>query len=55
LGIAEFYNFIIILKLYLRSATKKTRDKMAILAVENLIAGVENKKLPNCVNEEVYL
>jgi glyoxylate reductase len=40
---------------HLGSATKQTRDKMAILAVENLIAGLENKKLPNCVNPEIYL
>lgn len=39
---------------HLGSATKQTRDKMAILAVENLIAGFENKRLPNCVNELVY-
>jgi glyoxylate reductase len=39
---------------HLGSATKKTRDKMAILAVENLIAGLKGKKLLNCVNEEVY-
>lgn len=40
---------------HLGSATKNTRDKMAILAVENLIAGVENKELPNCVNPEIYI
>src|SRR5690606_27213877 len=39
---------------HLGSATKQTRDKMAILAVENLITGIENKKLPNCANPEVY-
>jgi glyoxylate reductase len=39
---------------HLGSATKKTRDKMAILAVENLIAGLEDIKLPNCVNPEIY-
>jgi glyoxylate reductase len=40
---------------HLGSATKKTRDKMSVLAVDNLIAGIENKRLPNCVNPEVYL
>lgn len=39
---------------HLGSATKKTRDKMAILAAENLLAGLSGRELPNCVNPEVY-
>jgi glyoxylate reductase len=36
------------------SATKATRDRMAQLAVENLIAGLEGRKLRHCVNPEVF-
>jgi glyoxylate reductase len=36
------------------SATKATRDHMAKLAVENLLAGLEGRPLPNCVNPELY-
>lgn len=34
---------------HIGSATEETRDKMIILAVENIIAGLNNKKLPNQV------
>ena len=36
------------------SATKATRDRMAKLAAENLIAGLEGQRLPYCVNPEVF-
>ncbi|MFL5329448.1 MAG: 2-hydroxyacid dehydrogenase [Gemmataceae bacterium] len=36
------------------SATFATRDRMATLAAENLIAGLAGKPLPNSVNPEVY-
>lgn len=36
------------------SATKATRDRMAKLAVENLIAGLNRQRVPYCVNPEVY-
>ena len=36
------------------SASVATRDKMAVMAAQNLIAGVKGKRLPNCVNPEVY-
>ena len=37
------------------SATHGTRRRMAEMACENLLAGLEAKRLPNCVNPEVYL
>ena len=39
---------------HLGSASKKTRDMMSLLAAQNLIAGLKNERLPNCVNPEVY-
>lgn len=39
---------------HIGSATRDTRRRMAELACENLLAGLENKPLPNCVNPEVY-
>jgi glyoxylate reductase len=39
---------------HLGSASQHTRDMMAYLAAENLIAGLTGEKLPNCVNPEVY-
>ena len=35
---------------HLGSASKWTRDQMSKLAAENLIAGLNGEKLPNCVN-----
>ena len=39
---------------HIGSASVKTRTKMAVLAAENLVAGLERRKLPNPVNPEVY-
>ncbi|MCL5611457.1 MAG: D-glycerate dehydrogenase [Chloroflexi bacterium] len=39
---------------HLGSASKHTRDMMAFLAAQNLIAGLKGEHLPNCVNPEVY-
>jgi len=39
---------------HLGSASRWTRDQMALLAAENLIAGVQGRRLPHCVNPEVY-
>lgn len=39
---------------HLGSASKKTRDMMSLLSAQNLIAGLNAEKLPNCVNPEVY-
>lgn len=38
---------------HMGSATYETRDRMAMLAVENLINGLHGKALPSCVNESV--
>ncbi|HNB52849.1 MAG TPA: D-glycerate dehydrogenase [Anaerolineales bacterium] len=39
---------------HIASASKITRDKMALMAAENLIAGLKGERLPHCVNPEVY-
>jgi lactate dehydrogenase-like 2-hydroxyacid dehydrogenase len=39
---------------HIGSATHGTRRRMAEMACENLLAGLEAERLPNCVNPEVY-
>lgn len=39
---------------HIGSATEATRDKMAVMAAENLVAGLAGQRLPNCVNPSVY-
>jgi len=39
---------------HIGSATHHTRRRMAELACANLIAGLDGKQLPHCVNPEVY-
>lgn len=39
---------------HIASASEQTRDDMALLAAENLIAGLKGERLPHCVNPEVY-
>jgi glyoxylate reductase len=39
---------------HLGSASLWTREQMALLAAENLIAGVQGKRLPHCANPDVY-
>jgi len=39
---------------HIGSATWNTRKRMAELACENLLAGLEGRPLPHCVNPEVY-
>ncbi len=39
---------------HLGSGSVATRSKMAEMAIDNLISGLQNKTLPNCVNKEVY-
>jgi phosphoglycerate dehydrogenase-like enzyme len=39
---------------HIGSATRNTRRRMAELACENLLAGLEGRRLPHCVNPEVY-
>jgi lactate dehydrogenase-like 2-hydroxyacid dehydrogenase len=39
---------------HIASASRYSRDMMAYLAAQNLIAGLKGERLPNCVNPEVY-
>jgi glyoxylate reductase len=39
---------------HIASASKTTRDKMAWMAAQNLLAGLKGTHLPNCVNPQVY-
>lgn len=39
---------------HIASASVATRNKMAVIAAENLLAGLEGNHLPHCVNPEVY-
>ncbi|MBI3241477.1 MAG: D-glycerate dehydrogenase [Chloroflexi bacterium] len=39
---------------HIGSATRGARKRMAELACENLLAGLEGKPMPHCVNREVY-
>lgn len=39
---------------HIGSATKETRDAMATLAANNVIAGLKGQRLPTVVNSEVY-
>ncbi|MFH1908443.1 MAG: D-glycerate dehydrogenase [Chloroflexota bacterium] len=39
---------------HIGSATRGTRKRMAEMACENLLAGLEGRRLPYCVNPEVY-
>ena len=44
----------VIITPHIGSASYRTRTKMAQMAVNNLIAGLEAKRLPHCINYEVY-
>ena len=39
---------------HIGSGSKTSRDQMAWMAAQNLVAGVKGKRLPNCVNPQVY-
>lgn len=39
---------------HIGSASRQTREKMALMAIANLVAGLTGERLPNCVNPEVY-
>jgi len=39
---------------HIASASKSSRDMMAWMAAQNLIAGLKGERLPNCVNPQVY-
>lgn len=44
----------IIIAPHIASASNRTREEMAILTADNLIAGLKGEPLPRCVNPEVY-
>ena len=44
----------IIVAPHIASASVATRGRMARMAAENLIAGLQGERLPHCVNPEVY-
>ena len=39
---------------HIASASVATRQKMSLMAAQNLIAGLKGERLPNCVNPDVY-
>jgi glyoxylate reductase len=39
---------------HIGSATHATREKMADMAVDNLLAGLAGERMPNCANPDVY-
>lgn len=39
---------------HIASASWQTRERMSLMAAENLIAGLKGERLPNCVNPAVY-
>jgi len=39
---------------HIGSASHATRERMASMAVDNVLAGVRGERLPNCVNPWVY-
>jgi len=39
---------------HIASATVTARDRMAVMAAENLLAGLQGERMPYCVNPEVY-
>ena len=48
----ELENLIIVP--HIASASVQSRDNMAYLAAQNLVAGLRGERLPNCVNPAVY-
>ena len=44
----------VVLQPHSASATYETRTKMAIIAAENMLAGLKGEVPPNCVNKEVF-
>lgn len=51
-GLAELNN--VVLLPHLGSATRDTRDRMALLAADNALAMLSGDPAPHCVNPEVY-
>lgn len=44
----------IIITPHIASASKATRERMAQIAVENVLAGLAGERLPHCANPDVY-
>jgi glyoxylate reductase len=44
----------VIITPHIASASIQTRERMALMAAENLLAGVRGEKIPYCANPEVY-
>ena len=44
----------VVLQPHSASATVETRTKMAVMAAENMIAGLKEEIPPNCVNREIF-
>ena len=44
----------IVIAPHIASASHQTRNKMAVMAAANLIAGLNGERLPHCVNPQVY-
>jgi len=44
----------VVLAPHMASASYETRLRMAMMAAENLIAGLSGKRPPNLVNEELF-
>ena len=44
----------LILTPHIASASRRTRERMAVMAAENLLAGIKGDRLPNCVNPKIY-
>jgi lactate dehydrogenase-like 2-hydroxyacid dehydrogenase len=51
-GLAELDNVII--TAHIASASIETRTKMGMIAVENLLAGLNKKHPPNCINPQIF-
>ena len=45
----------VIITPHIASASLATRRRMAEMTIENVIAGIEGKRLPYCVNPEIYV
>jgi len=44
----------LILSPHIASASQSTRERMSVMASENLISGVKGERIPYCVNPEIY-
>ena len=44
----------VVLLPHIGSASVETRSRMAVMAAENLVAGLRGEKPPNCLNPEIY-